>query len=297
MEELDQKSYEYKDRSMPVRLNQTGMGLELGKTSRIIPDLWEKLFSRSAMDERPLGSSSTQLAHGFMMLPLELRSKIYQYAMGDLPDTIDVKRHLLEKKNGRRMQSALSTSLLSNQHLPMFFYTSRTILYECLLTYLRTTQIWIEYAAYAVEEKLHAVLGRFPANEGYAALRKIAYEDSRTLTFNLRKGLIEKCPGLSRLSLRISYVTVATVRVRSADSKFGIMIEPVEYLRETHGLRVVFKLKALKKLELRCNGAEHITRYIGCTPEQLFDNLVLVLKEGFDAHGRKVEITTIYESI
>jgi hypothetical protein len=174
-------------------------------------DAMEPIFDKPALprkldDNVPNASTESESTpsptqtKGLFRLPLEIREKIYAYAMDELP-------HELILAPGSRRPNEVSPFPAV---LPSICFLSRTIYYESLSVFIRLRKFSLcsGLAAYC----LFQLLDRLPHDNGFRAVRSI-YMSPMARKFRVSDAirLLSSCTGLQNLVIAVDASDCLTV--------------------------------------------------------------------------------------
>jgi hypothetical protein len=120
--------------------------------------LWGDIFNRGGAFETPNESLGT-----LSRLPLETRLNIYAFLMADFPKSLLVWEPSFGNNHGR-LRRHLFNDMLCASKLPSLSFTSRQILYEIMLVYLRHTRLVLTYCknGFSQMNRVASFLCHFP---------------------------------------------------------------------------------------------------------------------------------------
>jgi hypothetical protein len=219
----------------------------------------------------------------------------------------------------------LSQWVLSPKTLPSICFTSKGIWQEAVLAYIRRTRFILE--SRTAQDQLDIWLSRkFSDSQGFKAVRMLSYYGSSYSMFSLieravvpglpnRPPFVGRCHGLRHLILEVRSMYLLgdredDVAVSAAGgipgSPFGIRgfnrpIMTVNELKNRYNFKALFGCKNLRFIKMICIDYDiYIRRYsrhgqVVSTKEDLFENFVTLIREGFQRRGRVVDICIEYE--
>jgi len=250
--------------------------------SQLFPqEPWFRWYSTGTM-RAP--SSQQYKPSSFMALPLEIREKIYEYAMDVIPEDERIGEIFKSKK-------VFSASPLS-ERLPAIGRASRQTFYESTLVYLRRTRFVLDPTSIS-HQILQHYLARFPSPNAYNSIRSLEYVERLWVGYQDMTSLM-LFRGLRHLCIRFLADTLTT-----PPYEWEASLPSKDEIQDRMKFGPIYELGSLKELVLMGKVVDtdvnpHLQdrkRAERLMQVRAFQNLFELLVEGFQKRGSNVKIT------
>ncbi|KAF2251349.1 hypothetical protein BU26DRAFT_592471 [Trematosphaeria pertusa] len=249
--------------------------------------LWDTLFNDCSVPNLPVQTST------FFALPLELRMEAYHHALTGARPKFAISEAAL-------LTTDLSALII--RQLPPWCLSSRQVLFEATLAWLRRVRFELEIRGRWGNAKLLEFLSKLPGDAGFTAVRELAYT---TLPEHIPRArsatrLVRQCTALRTLALRIGCTTLVTMESSGFGEQGLYRPKTLAELQDTYHLQGLFDACAhtLRRVEIRCQallpyrwlGADRTRAKVYRAFQELVDRCV-------EETGRRaqVELFTVYE--